>query len=142
MEAVENTTSSSETTAKPTEPPKNSSDQKEDVLTVRIKDQGGEETFFRVKTKTQMGKIFGAYAQRKGVQLSSLRFLLDGERINPEDTSISLELEDGDQIDVLLEQFGGCRIEPSCELFFTALLVVSGTYLLFMAYVITESKIL
>ena len=55
-----------------------------------------------------MSKVFGAYAQRKGVQQSSLRFLLDGERINPEDTPKSLELEDQDQIDCLLEQYGGC----------------------------------
>ena len=55
-----------------------------------------------------MSKVFVAYAQRKGVQQSSLRFLLDGERINPEDTPKSLELEDQDQIDCLLEQYGGC----------------------------------
>ena len=54
-----------------------------------------------------MDKVFKAYAQRKGVQQSSLRFLLDGERINPQDTPESLDLEDQDQIDCLLEQFGG-----------------------------------
>ena len=63
---------------------------------------------FLVKNTTKMSKVFVAYAQRKGVQQSSLRFLLDGERINPEDTPKSLELEDQDQIDCLLEQYGGC----------------------------------
>ena len=76
-------------------------------LTIRVKDQGGEETFFKVKCTTLMSKIFAAYAQRKGVQKSVLRFLLDGERINPEETADTLELEDHDQIDVLLEQYGG-----------------------------------
>ena len=80
---------------------------KGDAITIRVKDQGGEETFFKVKNTTKMSKVFDAYAQRKGVQKSSLRFLLDGERINPADTPKSLELEDQDQIDCLLEQYGG-----------------------------------
>ena len=46
--------------------------------------------------------MMNAYAKRKGVQHDSLRFLLDGERINPEDTPEILELEDRDQIDVML----------------------------------------
>jgi hypothetical protein len=66
-----------------------------------------------------------AYAERRGVAQSSLRFTLDGERINPEDTPkmvlfdfpihpfcmlmylFQMELEENDQIDVLLEQTGG-----------------------------------
>jgi small ubiquitin-related modifier len=54
-----------------------------------------------------MSKIFNAYAVRKGVQPNSLRFLLDGERINEDDTPKMLELEDQDQIDCVLEQSGG-----------------------------------
>jgi small ubiquitin-related modifier len=78
-----------------------------DAITIRVKDQAGEETFFKVKNTTKMSKVFAAYAQRKGVQQTSLRFLLDGERINNDDTPKTLELEDQDQIDCLLEQYGG-----------------------------------
>ena len=46
-----------------------------------------------------MSKVFETYAQRKGVQSASLRFLLDGERIEPDQTPKMLELEDQDQID-------------------------------------------
>ncbi len=55
-----------------------------------------------------MEKVFNAYAQRKGVQVTSLRFLLDGERVTGDQTPKMLELEDGDQIDAVLEQVGGC----------------------------------
>ena len=55
-----------------------------------------------------MNKVFQTYANRKGVQLGSLRFLLDGERIEPEQTPKMLELDDQDQIDCMLEQSGGC----------------------------------
>ena len=55
-----------------------------------------------------MSKVFNTYAQRKGVQMSSLRFLLDGERIGDDATPKELELDDQDQIDCMLEQSGGC----------------------------------
>lgn len=55
-------------------------------------------------------KVFEAYADRKGVDVASLRFLLDGERINETDSPKMLELEDEDQIDCVLQQVGGgCR---------------------------------
>ena len=69
--------------------------------------QAGEETFFKIKKTTKMNKVFETYASRKGVQASSLRFLLDGENIKGESTPKMLELEDQDQIDCMLEQTGG-----------------------------------
>jgi small ubiquitin-related modifier len=54
-----------------------------------------------------MSKIFEAYAQRRGLTADTLRFLLDGKRITPEETPKMLELEENDQIDVLLHQVGG-----------------------------------
>jgi small ubiquitin-related modifier len=69
--------------------------------------QTGEETFFKIKKTTKMSKVFETYAQRKGVQAASLRFLLDGERILDDQTPKMLELDDQDQIDCMLEQTGG-----------------------------------
>ena len=66
--------------------------------------QTGEETFFKIKKSTRMQKVFDTYAQRKGIQASSLRFLLDGEKIGPDQTPKMLELDDQDQIDCMLEQ--------------------------------------
>mmetsp|Transcript_6878 Transcript_6878/g.9650 ORF Transcript_6878/g.9650 Transcript_6878/m.9650 type:complete len:107 (+) Transcript_6878:51-371(+) len=78
------------------------------TITIRVKDQTGEETFFKVKKTTRMEKVFTTYAQRKGVSVSALRFLLDGERVNPDHTPKMLDLEEHDQIDCMLEQQGGC----------------------------------
>jgi small ubiquitin-related modifier len=85
-----------------------------DTVKVRVKDQGGDETFFKMKITTKMNKVFRAYAQRKRVAITSLRFLIDGERIDPAETALSLELQlshdpdtmGGDQLDCLLEQRG------------------------------------
>mmetsp|Transcript_18589 Transcript_18589/g.23943 ORF Transcript_18589/g.23943 Transcript_18589/m.23943 type:complete len:92 (-) Transcript_18589:66-341(-) len=76
-------------------------------ITLRVRDQTGEETFFKIKKTTKMSKVFETYASRKGVQASSLRFMLDGERIEPSQTPKTLELDDQDQIDCMLEQTGG-----------------------------------
>jgi len=77
------------------------------TITIRVKDQQGEETFFKVKRGTKMSKVFSAYAQRKGVAAGQFRFLIDGERIMPDQTPADLDLEDQDQIDCLLQQTGG-----------------------------------
>lgn len=76
-------------------------------ITIRVKDQTGEETMFKIKKSTKMSKVFSAYAQRKGVEPKSLRFLLDGENIPETSTPKMLELEDEDQIDCVLAQTGG-----------------------------------
>jgi small ubiquitin-related modifier len=69
--------------------------------------QSGEETFFKVKMSTWMEKVFQTYTQRKGVELNSIRFLLDGTRVQNDATSTELGLEDQDQIDCMLYQTGG-----------------------------------
>ena len=78
-----------------------------ELTTIRIRDQTGEETFFKVKAWTKMSKIFGAYASRKGVDAHTfLRFVIEGNPIDGNETPSTLQLEDQDQIDVMLEQCG------------------------------------
>jgi len=86
--------------------PREHVDQDQEHLVVRIRDQVGDETVFRVKRSTKMELIFEKYANRKGVSSSSLAFLLDGDRISPELTPAMLELEEEDQIDCMLQQCG------------------------------------
>ena len=56
---------------------------------------------------TKFGKIFKAYAKKKGIQENALRFLFDGNRIDKAETPKMLEMEDGDQVMAVLEQEGG-----------------------------------
>ncbi len=76
-------------------------------ITLKVKDQTGEEMFFKVKKGTEMSKIFNAYAGRRGVAVNTLRFMLDERRLQSTDTPKMLEMEEDDQIDVYLEQLGG-----------------------------------
>jgi len=70
-------------------------------LNIRIRDQGGEETFFKVKKSTKLEKVFNAYSNRKGFNSGSLRFLFDGQRVRPEQTPEDIDMEDGDQLDCM-----------------------------------------
>ena len=61
---------------------------------IRIKDQTGEDTYFKVKRTTRvLEKVFNAWTQRKGVNRGAFRFLLDGQRIIGDPTVESLGLE-------------------------------------------------
>ena len=48
-----------------------------------------------------------AFCNRNGVAMNSVRFLFDGNRVNPTQTPQDLDMEDGDVIDVMVEQQGG-----------------------------------
>ncbi|MFI2077807.1 MULTISPECIES: ubiquitin family protein [Streptomyces] len=48
-----------------------------------------------------------AYCSKTGESPGSVRFLVDGGRINSTDTSASLELEDNGSIDVMESEVGG-----------------------------------
>ena len=55
-------------------------------INIRIRDQTGEETFFKVKLTTKLDKVFNAYSTRKGVRATDLRFLYDGQRVRGDET--------------------------------------------------------
>ena len=62
---------------------------KSDISTFSIKDLNDHELWFRVKKTKYLGEVFNAYAIKRGVDVKSLRFLLDGQRLGPLDTSES-----------------------------------------------------
>ena len=69
-----------------------------DPITIGIKDVSCNDTMFcKIKRSTKMVKVFKAYAARKGVTAQmnshSLRFIIDGDHINPSDTPNILDLE-------------------------------------------------
>jgi hypothetical protein len=77
------------------------------LLSVKVKDQQENELFFKIKATTKLGKVFDSYCQRQEVDRRSVRFLLDGIRIQDDETPEMLEIEDGDMIQCVLEQSGG-----------------------------------
>ncbi|KAF8329800.1 ubiquitin-related domain-containing protein, partial [Cantharellus anzutake] len=64
----------------------------------------GEEIFFKIKRSTKLVKLQNAYANKVGKDVSGIRFLYDGVRINDGDTPTSLGMDDNDRIDVMVER--------------------------------------
>ncbi|GJN12868.1 hypothetical protein PR202_ga31185 [Eleusine coracana subsp. coracana] len=77
-------------------------------INLKVKSQDGNEVFFRIKRSTQLKKLMNAYCDRQSVDMKAMVFLFDGRRLNSEQTPDQLEMEDGDEIDAMLHQTGGC----------------------------------
>ncbi|CAO3651323.1 unnamed protein product [Cunninghamella echinulata] len=63
--------------------------------------------YFSIKRSTPLRKLMDAYCDRQGKSSGFVRFLYDGGRLLPTNTPEELDMEDGDSIDVMIEQIGG-----------------------------------
>jgi len=53
-------------------------------LNIKVTDNNNE-VFFKIKRTTQLKKLMDAFCERQGKTASSVRFLFDGQRVNPTD---------------------------------------------------------
>merc|ERR1712098_837084 len=81
--------------------------QKSEHINLKVKSQDGNEIFFKIKRTTQLKKLMDAYCSRQGVSPQTVRFLFDGVRLAETSTPEQLDMEDGDEIDAMVEQTGG-----------------------------------
>ncbi|KAI9850216.1 MAG: hypothetical protein M1838_005986 [Thelocarpon superellum] len=75
-------------------------------LNIKVTDNNNE-VFFKIKRTTALKKLMDAFCERQGKAPSTVRFLFDGSRVRPEDSPDSLEMADGDTLEVHQEQIGG-----------------------------------
>ncbi|CAG8619158.1 6463_t:CDS:2 [Acaulospora colombiana] len=94
--------------SEPNAAPSGDDNKKSDSEHINLKVVGNDhnEVFFKIKRTTQLKKLMDAYCERQGKSINSVRFLYDGERVQPHNTPNELEMEDGDAIDVMVEQIG------------------------------------
>ncbi|RIA89031.1 small ubiquitin-related modifier-like protein [Glomus cerebriforme] len=76
-------------------------------ISLRVVGNDHIEMTFRVKKTKPLQKLMEVFSERNGLTMRTLKFLYDGDRIKNDDTPESLEMEDGDAIDVMVEQTGG-----------------------------------
>ncbi|XP_010446134.1 PREDICTED: putative small ubiquitin-related modifier 7 [Camelina sativa] len=76
-------------------------------ISIKIKSQDDICVYFRIKRDVELRTMMHAYSAKVGQQMSCFRFHFDGIRIKPNQTPNELELEDGDEIDALVEQTAG-----------------------------------
>jgi len=75
-------------------------------LNIKVTDQAGNESFFKMKQTTPLQKLMQAWCNRQGIAMKAVRFLFDGSTINPQDTPAELYMEDGEVVDVMTQQQG------------------------------------
>ncbi|KAI1081717.1 ubiquitin family protein [Whalleya microplaca] len=75
-------------------------------LNIKVTDNNNE-VFFKIKRSTKLEKLMGAFCERQGKNVESVRFLFEGQRVQKSDTPESLEMQDGDTLEVHQEQVGG-----------------------------------
>ncbi|KAK6542101.1 hypothetical protein TWF694_007870 [Orbilia ellipsospora] len=76
-------------------------------LNIKVTDNNNE-VFFKIKRTTQLKKLMDAFCERQGKAPTTVRFLFDGSRVQPNDTPDTLDMQDGDTLEVHQEQIGGC----------------------------------
>jgi len=78
-------------------------------INLKVMGQDGNIVQFKIKKHTALKKLMSTYCERAGLAIQTIRFSFDGTRINEGDTPKSLDMEDGDTIEVFQQQSGGRR---------------------------------
>ena len=79
-----------------------------DIIHLKVRSQDDDEVFFKIKRSTQLKKLMDKYCERQGISnINNVRFLFDGERLVETNTPDELQMQNGDEIDVVIEQVGG-----------------------------------
>lgn len=89
------------------EAPGDKGEEKPKHISVKVVSQDGNEVYFKTKKTTPMRKLMEAYCSRQAVSMSAIRFLYDGERVQPDSTPDKMGMEDDEIIDAVLQQTGG-----------------------------------
>lgn len=76
-------------------------------INLKVMGQDNAIVQFKIKKHTPLRKLMNAYCDRAGLAMAAVRFRFDGQAINESDTPLSLEMEEGDTIEVYQQQTGG-----------------------------------
>ncbi|KFY44519.1 hypothetical protein V494_01434 [Pseudogymnoascus sp. VKM F-4513 (FW-928)] len=98
--------SGSDENGSPGAPSKPEEAQQTEHLNIKVTDNNNE-VFFKIKRTTQLKKLMDAFCERQGKAPSSVRFLFDGSRVQATDSPDTLDMQDGDTLEVHQEQIGG-----------------------------------
>ncbi|KAI3868074.1 hypothetical protein MKX03_035290 [Papaver bracteatum] len=76
-------------------------------IKVASNDGNGTVVGFRTKRNDRMGKLMQAYCDAFKIDITSIKFILDGTQIKQEHTADQLKLVKGDEIQVVQDMIGG-----------------------------------
>ncbi len=70
-------------------------------LNIKVTDNNNE-VFFKIKRNTKLEKLMTAFCERQGKSMQSVRFLFEGQRVQPTDTPDTVRLlgpEDSEHVE-------------------------------------------
>jgi len=80
----------------------------ETVLKISLAQPGSDPVTVRAKPSTLVSKLVAAYAQSANISASAFRLVTsEGDRMAGDKTLAHYGVQDGDQVDVVIEQTGG-----------------------------------
>ena len=75
-------------------------------INVKVVSQDGSEIFFKVQMHKPLVHLMYAWCHRRGIAVAAVRFIFGGTRFNAIQTPADLQMQDGDVIDVMINQCG------------------------------------
>jgi Ubiquitin-2 like Rad60 SUMO-like len=97
-------------------------------LNIKVTD-GNNEVFFKIKRSTKLEKLMNAFCERQGKQISTVRFLFDGQRVQPGDSP--------DTVSPLFRRY----LSPSSRPLISLTILPSATCLMFHASAVHNSLV-
>ncbi|CAN6301372.1 unnamed protein product [Urochloa humidicola] len=83
------------------------------LINIKVHSQTAADAFFRVKRDVKLRRLIDMYCGKHSLDPKTVKFLgPDGRHIRAEQTPDELGLEDGDAIDLVLDQVGGGGAPP------------------------------
>lgn len=76
-------------------------------ITIKVTDEHDTAMNFKIKSVTPLGKVFEHYCSRSNLTRNDVRFYFDGIRLTDDTTPKSVEMKNGDKIEVMRNQIGG-----------------------------------
>ncbi|CAI6357966.1 unnamed protein product [Macrosiphum euphorbiae] len=76
-------------------------------INLKVLGQDNAVVQFKIKKNTPLKKLMNAYCERTGIAFETVRFRFDGQAIAVTDTPTTLEMEEGDTLEVYQQQTGG-----------------------------------
>lgn len=81
---------------------------KGNILQITVASANFEDVVFKIKHSTKFEKLFKTYLQKYNLLDSkAVRFIFEGETIQPDQTPESIGMKDQDTIECVIEQEGG-----------------------------------
>ncbi|KAF7683643.1 Small ubiquitin-related modifier 1 [Astathelohania contejeani] len=83
--------------------------EKSNHIKLKVQDGDGREIEFRVKRSITLSKLLNAYCKNNNKDSSQLRLSYRGKFLSLNATPESIGLEDGELLEIMSSQVGGCN---------------------------------